>query len=143
TVDTRVEVIAIEHTHSRKQRKGPRGYRARRQEIRPHGHIGKARERAVAIVALLLDPVRRDRSDLAQHVLPRVVDARAPSYNGLAGLVDVPHHAGARLKLLPLVGYRAVGGETRVAQEAPIRRRFGVDGFRHALAVPAKAIVDR
>ena len=96
-----------------------------------------------AEVALLLDAVGRDGSDLAQHVLARVVDAGAAAQHGLAGLADVPREPAARLKLLPLIGNRAVRREPRVVQERRERGRLRIDRLRHHLGVPAHAVVDR
>ena len=97
----------------------------------------------VAEVALLLDAVGRHGSDLAQHVLARVVETGAAAQHGLAGLADVPREPAARLELLPLIGNRAVRREPRVVQEWREGGRLRIDGFRHELRVPPEAVVDR
>ena len=122
----------------------PGRHRARRQQVRPHRHVGERRERRVAEIALLLDAVGRDRSDLAQHVLPGVVDAGAAAQRPTCRPGPTSHaNADARLKLLPLIGNRAVGRKPRIVQEGRERGRLRIDGLRHQLRVPAQAVVDR
>ena len=123
-VDARVLVIAVEHPDAGEQRKRARRHGAWRQQVRPHRHVGEPGKGRVAIVALLLDAVGRDRSDLAQHVLPGVEDAGAGADDRLAVLVHVPGHADSRLKLLQLIRNRAVGRKTRIVQEKRVRRRL-------------------
>ena len=141
-VDARIAVVAVEHADAGEQRKGTRRRRAGRQQIRPHGHVGKRREPRVAKVALLLNAVRRNRSHLGEHVLPGVVDAGAAADDRLAVLRDIPRKPGSRLNLLPLMVNRAVGGESRIVQEDRVRRGLRVDGCRHQLRVPAESVVD-
>ena len=55
--------------------------RRRRHQARPHRQAGETDEAAVHVDRLLLEPVGCDRSDLAQHVLTRVVDAGARAHD--------------------------------------------------------------
>src|SRR5438874_5856778 len=93
--------------------------------------------------SLLLNPVRRDRSNLGQHVLSRVIDARVRADDRLAAPADVPDDAAARLNFLPLIGNGPIRWEARIAEEPGIRGRLGIDGLRHALPIPAQAVIHR
>ena len=52
-------------------------------------------------------------------------------------------NAAARLKLLRLIGNRAVGRKPRVVQERREGGGFRIDRVRHDLRVPPEAVVDR
>src|SRR5262245_7725833 len=142
TINARVAVIAIEDTHAGEERERPGGYRARRQQVRPDGHVGKRRERRVAEVALLLNPVRRHRSDLTEHVLPGVIDAGAATQHRFTVLVDVPSEPSTGLKLFPLIRDRAIRRKSWIVQKSSVGRGLRVDGLRHLLSVPAKAVIN-
>ena len=141
-VDPRVAVVAIEHAHAGEERERARGNGGRREEIRPDRHVRECGERRRPEIALLLNPVRRDRSDLAQHVLAGIEDARAAADDCLAVLRDVPCKAGARLHFFPLIGKRAVRGKPRIVEEHRVRRCFRVYRLRHDLRVPAQTVID-
>ena len=142
-VNARIAVVAGEHAHAGEQRKGAGERRAGDEQVWPHRHIGEGRETGIAIIALLLNSVRRHRSDLAEHVLPCVVNACAAADDRLAVLLHVPHKTSARLKLFHLIGDRAVRRESRIAQKARVRRGRRVDRCRHPLRVPPQPVVER
>ena len=126
-VDARVPVVAVEHADAGEERERAGRRRARREQVRPHRHVGERRERRVAEIALLLDAVGRDRSDLAEHVLPGVVDRRRCRARPTCRPAPTSHaKPAARLKLLPLIGNRAVRGEPRIVQERA-RTRWSPD----------------
>ena len=138
-VNPRVAIAAIEHAHAGEQRERAGRDRGRREQVRPHRHVVEPR---AAEIALLLDPVGGDRSHLAQHVLPGVVDAGAAVHHRLPVLRHVPGEAAARLNLVPLAGDRAVRRKARIAQESRIRRRLRIDRVRHLLRIPTQAVID-
>ena len=73
--DARILVVAVEDADAGEERERAGRDGGRRQQVRPHRHV--ASNRVDAEVALLLDAVGRHGSDLAQHVLARVVEAGA------------------------------------------------------------------
>ena len=116
---------------------------ARRQQVRPDRHVGKRRERRIAEVTLLLNPVGRHRSDLAEHVLPRVVHPARGTDQRLAVVLHVPGDPAARLELVPLIGNGAVGWKAGVVQQMRVRGRRRIDSLGHELGVPSQPEVDR
>ena len=109
-VDAGILVVFIEHPEAGEEREGSRRHRRGRQDVRPGGRRRPEQtlEKGGGEVALLLQAVGGHGAHLGQHVLARVEDARARADDRLAGSLDVPREAEARLKLHRLVRNPAV-----------------------------------
>src|SRR5687768_17613734 len=152
-VDARVFVIATKHAHTAETWErvantavdARRDSRRRRRDTRPHWTRHAQRDdRRIQEDRLLLHAVRRDRSDLRQHVLSRVVDAGARANDRFAFLRDIPGESHTRLPLALLIRERSVRREARIVQEDAVCGALRwYDGVGKDLCFPAETVVER
>src|SRR4029079_19784678 len=122
-IDARVRVVTTEHSHAGEQRELS-GWRRRTNWSKPRPDRRRRAKQSDVVraykVSSLLSAVGRKRTDLAQHILARVVDSPARAQNRLPSLGDIPGHPDPRLEFLFLIVKSSVRRESRIVKERSV-----------------------